>query len=428
MTTADSAAREAGALLPRAVLREAADSVYRRLERTAEAVPDGVRWQTVGYHGEPEYDVRLYNGVAGIALFLADYSAVTGETRARVLAEGALAWCAAPARARLGEDTPMRGPGMRQSLLVGRTGLGLAWLHLAAATGQEEHLAAARAIGDGVLAHGPGPFNLLLSGAAGEGHYLLRLLDATGDARYLEGAERWGDWLARQAVRDEHGLLWPARDPLAVAPEGTRFAGGEPPARYLGFGVGAAGIGFFLARLHAATSRPAWGTLAREAADTLQRLARPAGEGLQWPGEPLGEPPRTTYCQWCRGAPGVGLFFCAAGRALAERAYRRTAERAGLATYACGDMRKNPSVCHGLAGNAQLFLQLHLLTGHPDWLARAHEFARQALAYRTGGADGDIWAADEPGSTSPDLMCGAAGVGHFFLQLLEPVLVRFPLF
>ena len=43
-----------------------------------------------------------------------------------------------------------------------------------------------------------------------------------------------------------------------------------------------------------------------------------------------------------------------------------------------------------------------------------------------GAAQGDVWQADSADSASPDLMCGAAGVGHFFLHLLDPERVRLP--
>jgi hypothetical protein len=121
-------------------------------------VPDGVRWQTLTYEGEPHYSNRLHNGVAGISLFLSDYYAVTGETGARGLAERALRWCAAPEQVAAAEARPYRGPGMRHSLMVGDTGTGMAWLRLAAATGEREPLDRARGAGDALLADEPGPF------------------------------------------------------------------------------------------------------------------------------------------------------------------------------------------------------------------------------------------------------------------------------
>jgi Lanthionine synthetase C-like protein len=90
-------------------------------------------------------------------------------------------------------------------------------------------------------------------------------------------------------------------------------------------------------------------------------------------------------------------------------------------------VRRNPGQCHGLAGSADLFLELHRLTGAPVWRQRAGAFARRALAYRATTADGEAWPTDDAGAPtrySPDFMRGAAGVGHFFLRVLAPDRVR----
>ena len=106
--------------------------------------------------------------------------------------------------------------------------------------------------------------------------------------------------------------------------------------------------------------------------------------------------------------------------------YLATAKAAGETTYAYGDVRSNPSQCHGLAGCAELFLALYRLTGEPVWLGRAHDFAVQALGYRMSTPYGDVWRADDPGCYSPDFFCGAAGVGHFFLRLGAPDRLELP--
>src|SRR6187200_2185341 len=86
----------------RETLAAGAASVFDFVRRTAEPVSgpegDSVRWQTLSYEGEPHYSNRLYNGAAGIGLFLADYAAVTGDPAARDLAQRALRWSAAPAQ------------------------------------------------------------------------------------------------------------------------------------------------------------------------------------------------------------------------------------------------------------------------------------------------------------------------------------------
>jgi hypothetical protein len=60
-------------------------------------------------------------------------------------------------------------------------------------------------------------------------------------------------------------------------------------------------------------------------------------------------------------------------------------------------------------------------------LERAHNFARRTLTYRRPESGGDVWNADDPGSTSADFLCGAAGVGHFFLRLTAPDRFQMPL-
>jgi rhamnogalacturonyl hydrolase YesR len=300
----------------------------------------------------------------------------------------------------------------------------MAWLHLARATGDSSHLARARALGDEVLGAGPGPFTNLLSGAAGEGLFALRLWEATGDARYLDGARGCAEWLAGRALHGAGAGLWPARDPAAAPPGSGPPGGGAPQSPALGFTVGAAGVAYVLALVHQATGEARWRDLVAQTATAYTGLAAPAPGGVNWPRR-LGEADLTRF-QGCYGAPAVGLFLVKAHEVTGERRFLRLAEAAGAATFAAGDVRRNPSQCHGLAGNAELFLELHRATGDDTWREGAHDFARRALAYRTSTPEGDVWQADEPGVHSPDYMCGAAGVGHFFLQLLSPAQVRLP--
>lgn len=392
-----------------------AESVLRSLLATAERVPDGIRWQTLDYQNEPHYDTNLYNGVAGISLFLSDYYRLAGDDRARELAEGALRWCMAADRPP-GKDPA--GLSLPQSLYSGIAGLGLAWLRLALATHSDEALTNAARLGLRLADAPVGPWAELGRGAVGETLSLVRLWEATGDARHLAGAVRRGEWLQQTAIRDEHGCHW-----LRVA------EAGNPRSRSLtGLHVGNAGIGYLLLVLHRATGEPCWATLAREAADTLLRQARPdrlAEQGWNWP-HAIGGGEDFARCQWCVGAPGIGFFLAHAAALLGEPAYRAGALAAAETTYAHGDVRRNPSQCHGLAGSAECFLALYRLTRTPIWLDRAYEFARQAIAYRTDTAEGERWQADEPGISSPDFFCGAAGIGHFFLRLRSPDTVALP--
>jgi lantibiotic modifying enzyme len=379
-----------------------ADSVFSYVERTAETVPDGIRWRTLNYENEPYYGVMIFDGVAGISLFLSDYYRLTENGRARDLALGASRWCSAPERTF--ED---------ESLCVGRTGVGMAWLRYALVTGDREALKRASEFGDRLLTPDPGPVTDFLMGAAGNGVFLLRLHEASRQDRHLSGAIKHGEWLQAVSLQDESGCRWPMR--VGAARSGT----------YLGFAHGIAGIGYFLTLLYEATRDARWADLVRGIAETLSKQARPDGGGLNWP--PLMGQEEMNRCQWCHGSPGVGLFYARACEILKDPSCLKTAEAAGEATFRHGDIRHNPSQCHGLSGNAELFIELYRITRNALWLDRAHDFAKLALAYRKTGPEGDTWQADDPGYESPDFMCGASGAGHFFLRLGAPDRVRMPL-
>ena len=381
--------------------RAGAESVYAYVERTAEVVPEGVRWQTLTLENEPTYSAMLVNGAAGISLFLSDYYRLTGAPRARELAGGACHWAA------------VTGPEVEgDGLLTGWAGIGLAWLWLAHATGDRDALAQAMRIADRLLAHAPGPWTTLYSGAAGEGSFLLRLAETTRDGRHLAGAVQRGEWLAEAGVRDGPGLHWP-------------YQTDDEPWQGLGVGPGVAGIGLFLVALYQATRDERWAGLVREAAQTLATEAKPDHGGLNW-AQTIGEP-ELKRCQICDGSPGIGLFHARAYAALSDPSFLETARAAGEATYAYGDVRHNPCLCHGLTGNAGFLFDLYRLTGEPQWLERAHDLSQRAFAYRTVTPEGDVWQADEPGFTSPEFMFGAAGAGHVFLRLWQPNAVRLPL-
>jgi lantibiotic modifying enzyme len=389
--------------LPEDLARSGAQSVFSYVRRTAETVPDGVRWQTLSYENEPQYSAALGNGVAGIALFLADYYRLTQDQAARDLAHAGLRWCMSPAQTV--EDDGLCG---------GRAGIGLAWLRVAAATGDREALAMASSIGDTISGRAPGSVTTLYGGAAGEGVFLARLAEQADSKRHLAGAIERGEWLADTAVRDARGYSW-------------TYQTDDEPWYGLGLGPGVAGIGLFFTRLYQVTGDPRWAEVVRQAARTLLDQAQPDRGGLNW-AQTLGEA-ALLRCQLCDGSPGIGLFFAKAAEVLDDPAFLETAKAAAEATYAYGDVRHNASQCHGLSGNAGLFLELFRITREPLWLDRAYDFARRSFAYRTSHPEGETWAADdaEGGYVSPEFLSGASGTGHFFLRLWKPDEVPFAL-
>lgn len=329
----------------------------------------------------------VYSGDAGIALLLVGLYRATKEERWRTAARAALDRAFA-ARALLDGG-----------LYTGRAGVGQACLDAYRATGDREYLTRARACAEGLTYRATD----VISGAAGTGIFLLNLHRATGE--HLGEVKKAADYLVRLAVREDGRAHWP------VSPGGRV---------YVGFSHGAAGIGYFLRHAARAADNEEYKTLAEEAARYVESMAEPEGEdGWHWWRTDPPQRDEMVRIQWCHGAPGTGLFFAdlfrldgthkeALARCLATTRRRgRTARRSGCQ-------------CHGVAGNAELFLFAYPVTKDKTLLVEARRFG-SALLEPAG--DGFRVA----GRYEPGYMTGWAGIGHFFLRLADPGKVPLPL-
>lgn len=84
---------------------------------------------------------------------------------------------------------------------------------------------------------------------------------------------------------------------------------------------------------------------------------------------------------------------------------------------------KRVGICHGVSGNACVFLSLYRLTGKPEYLYRAKAFASFLLDRADFLiAKGSMHGGDRPYS----LFEGQAGMAHLFLELTQPSESRFP--
>jgi lantibiotic modifying enzyme len=370
-----------------------AHSVFGFIERTAQSVPNGVRWETIDYDNHPHYHYEIFNGCGGISLFLAEYARLTGSESALDLAVGANQWCSSKEH-----------EGYTRGLHLGKTGVAMSWLHLSQVTRETGYLSHCTENAEILLREDPGPFTDILGGAASNGLFLIRLWQATGDQKYLDGAVRCGAWLRESLVRDDRGCHCLAR------PDG-RF--GELP--FLGVAHGISGVAHYFLLLYEFTRDRDWEACARELLDTVTAHAIPDKGGLNW--APLLGHTELSRCQWSHGAAGIGLVFAKAFELLGDRAYLEIAVKCGKTTYAYGDFRNNATQCIGVSGCGELFLELFRIGHEEIWLARALEFAQMAMGYRDELPQGDAWPTDEPGLYSADFMYGAAGIGHYFLRL-----------
>ncbi|HEX2076224.1 MAG TPA: PqqD family peptide modification chaperone [Longimicrobium sp.] len=410
-------------------LRTAA-SIGRRIARQAVWSGNACTWMvTAGDPAAPDsrHAVRrpangsVYNGTAGIALFLADRRVAEGAV-AHALAQpvaprtafgfhgGQVGTAYAAARAGIVLDrgdlveaaarvlAPLAGSEADEAgldVIAGAAGAIPALLSLGEVLDRGFVTRMAAALGESVIARvqvEPGgwawgePVQALHArhlcgvahGASGMGHALMELYHATGDARCRYGAE--------QAFAYERQFFDPAEEN-------------------------------WLDLRH-----PLVGDLRSEERRAELRARVLAGE----PGVPY--QPRFTSA-WCQGAPGIAMTRLRAWEVTGRALYRDEA-RAGLAatlrSVEGGRETLSHSLCHGLSGNAVALLHGACTLGRPELREAAERVGREgAERFEQAGVPwpcGTVGGAADPG-----LMLGEAGIGWFHLRLcaddVPPVLL-----
>jgi lantibiotic modifying enzyme len=247
----------------------------------------------------------------------------------------------------------------------------------------------------------------LFHGLAGRVLANLLMWDASGDAHCLKVARECGDALCdgRDGVRT----------PSWRIPEGYSGLSGH---EYVGYAHGTAGIADALIELAAATHHERYAEVARSCVISLVDQAMPTlddDSGLAWPAVPGGAAHAPF---WCHGAAGVGRLLLSAVR---HDLWPNAAEPLTRACRAVAKTRwSGPTLCHGLAGNAEFLLDAgralhddHILADASDLLALIEDFA-------VDDADGRSWITDAPRQISPDYMVGYAGLPVLLLRFAVP--------
>ncbi len=352
----------------------------------------------------PEYRAlgpRLYDGTAGVGLFLAHLGVAVDETPFRRAAAGALRHAASRA--------PSQEPGRRDGLHSGTAGIACALAQGGALLGDEALVARAGRI---VVAGAPPPGAArspdLVLGAAGRIVGLLALADALGEERLGRAAVDEGEALLRLATVDRHGWSW--TDPT------QRY-----PAPLCGIAHGAAGIGLAFVELFAATDderfrQAAVGAFAYER--SWLDPATGAWPDLRVPGVRRGpgraESPMTGA--WCHGAPGIALTRVRAGAVLGAGAHADDARTAlattrRVASESLAYDARDLSPCHGASGASDVLL----------------DAGRDPVAVDVGAAALERFAGDPAGwpcgialGSTPSLFRGLSGIAWWLLRLYDP--------
>lgn len=379
--------------------------------------PDGqVTWLRPGSEprGEPvdlqkQVDPFLYDGTAGIALFLAALGHSTGDAVWRERGLQAIS----PVRLKMREIAadPARAARLDRLGLGGMIGLGsliYGFLRIGEFAGEprlaeEAHSLPAlitpeRIAADGscdVLYGGAGAILALLalhrsaSGAGGDGAPLLETASAC--ARHL---------LSRQQS-------------FSGSPGTWQSLPGLPPLG--GFSHGAAGICHALLRLWKETGEPRLLAGAREGLAFERTLYSAEHKGWR---DPKSTEPRYA-AGWCLGAAGQALARLPALEAFDSSEIREEIAH-GLATARSAPLEPVDHLCCGNLGRAEVLLRASEALGDMELRTAAEELARAILA-RAEQAGTWQWRFDpRPDLFDPTFFTGASGAGYTLLRLASP--------
>ncbi len=390
-----------------AALLDAACAVGDRLAAIALRGETGATWFGLDSVRERNLTLRaldhnLYEGLSGIALFLAHLGALTRREGYTELARAALA--------------TLRRQVERGRLTIKRLGAFDGWggvvyalTHLSVLWCEPRLLEEAHEIVALLppLIEQDDSFDII-GGSAGCIGGLRSLYLRAPSAQVLAAAELCGERLVAGAREMERGLGW-------ITPAPAK----KPPS---GFSHGAAGIAWALLKLSALTGDGRFRAAALAGIKYERSLfshehgnwldQRETGSFLMRKGQ--AEPRSITA--WCYGAPGIGLARLSTLAELDDDETRAEIEAAVRHTTAHG-FGQNHSLCHGDLGNIELLSEYARVSGDRRC---ASEVARlTGVILESIGRSGRLCGLPS-GVESPGLMTGLAGIGYGLLRLAAP--------
>jgi lantibiotic modifying enzyme len=188
-------------------------------------------------------------------------------------------------------------------------------------------------------------------------------------------------------------------------------------------------VGYFLATLHQATGDRAFLDGALAGAKYLEAAANTDGGGFKvFHHEPGGE--NLYYLSWCHGPAGTSRLFYRLSEVTHDERWRDLIRRAARATVDMGvPERQSPgywnniSQCCGNAGVGEYFIALQRTMADPMYAEMIQRVAANTLQRATAEGDGLKWMQAE-NRVSPEevvaqtgYMQGASGVGSLYLHI-----------
>jgi len=376
---------------------EEAGSLEDQILDHARRAPDGeVIWQHPAKPGRLGWN--LYDGVTGVALFLAAMERVEPREGRRECVLSALA----SLRRRLREEA--HDPRHPLGAFAGLGGYIYSFALIGCWLGEPELTAEAARIATLITPDRIAADDALdvMSGCAGAALALLALDGMLPGL--VDRAIACGEHLLRRRVSmDSEPRAWAAK--------------GLPPR--CGFAHGAAGIAFCLARLFEHTGETKFRDAAEEGVAFEQRHYDP--EHGNWPlvTVPSGA---SFMAGWCTGAPGIALGRVGMFASVQSFEICQGARSALRTTMTCREAACD-FLCCGEMGKAEILLQAHEVLREADLLEGATKIASRIISRSRNQGGRYRWFGPKDSRFVPTFFRGAAGVGYSLLRLAKPTLL-----
>ncbi|WP_298517067.1 lanthionine synthetase LanC family protein [uncultured Kordia sp.] len=256
----------------------------------------------------------------------------------------------------------------------------------------------------------------IISGAAGSISVLLKLYYAEQDEDFLDIAKKCGEFLLKKAMKQGEIYSWMTVDKSNAL---------------TGYSHGASGIASALMELYATTKEEQYWHAAMGGYNYEKQWYNQQTQN--WPDlrEYDGKKPLTYGVMWCHGAPGIAIahlkayemtqheYFLQEAKIAIETTKRTVIQETNINSNA------NFSLCHGLAGNADILLYASQILNNPEYAQIAKNAGDFGIAqYDATGVVFPSGVNDPSGQTigqdeNAGLMLGMSGTGMFYLRLAD---------
>jgi lantibiotic modifying enzyme len=373
----------------------------------------------------------IYSGSAGVVLFFIELARGTGDTGYLGCAVRGADFLASTWRDLIAgnDEKAAHEPGLSLSIYSGLAGLAFVLIEAAKHSGDEKYRDAAKLVSDYIVqaakAAGVGIAWSGSPGIAADGGTILYLLHAAQEFksdRYRATAVQAGDHLLEIATHEPHG---------GVSWRGNPASAGYPNEDYYpNFESGTAGVAYVLARLYRATRDARYLNAAEQGAAHLQNIATVHGDAALIPYR-LPDLADLYYLGFCHGPAGTARTFFELHDLTRNPAYLLWTERLAQGVVQSGIPEQlTPGLwnvacqCCGSAAIVELFVGLWASTGRKDYLAFAQRVARQLISRGTN-LDGQglrwyqAWTRVKPWEVNSETgySIGAAGIGASLLHV-----------